>query len=92
MSRRKAKEIIKHQLKELEGKSYTELKKYIGQYFIKKFEITDNRKGYWGDIQVFWDDKENENIRVMGCISYSFFTSFLPVCDSFIITPENKFL
>lgn len=92
MGRQKAKEIINLKLKEIESTSYEDLKKYIGKPYIKKFEIQLDGRDYWGDIQAFWDDKDSENIRVLGCISYSFFTSFIPVCDDYIITPENKFL
>jgi len=88
MRKKKAEEIIESKLKEIENTPYEELKNYIGEDYYKKFE----EKEYWGDIQVLWDDKPNENIRVMGSISYSFFTSFFPICDSYIITPNNELL
>jgi len=99
----KAEKILGDQLKEVKNITYEELKKFIHEDdsiisvinyddYLRKIDITVDDTEYWGDIQVFWDDKSDGNIRVMGSISYGFPSDIFPLTSSYIITPENEIL
>ncbi len=47
---------------------------------------------YQIEIQAYWDDKPNENIRVMGSIDDGGWRAFSPLSDDFIKSPNNEFI
>ena len=47
---------------------------------------------YQLEIQFFWDDKTDGNVRVLGSIDDGGIRAFLPATDSFILTPEGRFV
>jgi hypothetical protein len=47
---------------------------------------------YQVDIQVFWDDRRNGNIRVRGSIDDGGWRAFIPLCRDFIKAPDGSFV
>jgi hypothetical protein len=47
---------------------------------------------YQVEIQVFWDDRHEKNLRVLGSIDDGGLTAFVPLSDSFIVAPDGKFV
>lgn len=46
---------------------------------------------YQIEIQVFWDDEEKKNLRVIDSIDDSGIRAFFPMTDDFIITRDGDF-
>jgi hypothetical protein len=92
MNKEEAKEILKIELEKFREKSYQELKNDLGKpitYGIK----TPNGVEYQVEIEIFWDDKPDNNLRVMGAIDDGgFLSSIHPISDSFIISPSGNFI
>jgi hypothetical protein len=42
------------------------------------------------EIQCFWDDRADGDIRVMGSIDDGGWRAFVPITDGFMMTPEGK--
>ena len=91
MDKKRAKSILAKQLARYRNKTYADLGRLIGQLDI--FEITQpDGVIYQIEIQVMWDDKPEGDIRVMGSIDDGGWRADVPLTDSFIMTPEGRFL
>lgn len=44
------------------------------------------------NVQWFWDDKPNQDVRVMAAISDHGKSAFVPMTDGFIMAPSGKFI
>ena len=56
------------------------------------FTKTKNNIEFQIEICAFWDDKPNENIRIMISIDDSGLRAYSPVTNDFIISPSNEFI
>ncbi len=45
---------------------------------------------YQVEIQFFWDDRREGNVRVIGSIDDGGLRAFYPVCISFVMAPDGK--
>jgi hypothetical protein len=70
----------------------SELLKYLNEVEVKHSGGPGGDEFYQIEIQAFWDDGKTKNLRVMVAIDDGGGRAFKPICDSFIITPEGKFL
>jgi len=91
MNSQEAKKIIADQLKPYREKPYSELIKMF------KKPLTYEVRGQSGtlyqiEIQAFWDDSPNENIRIMGLIDDGGLRAFFPISDGFIKSPIDTFI
>jgi len=92
MDKKEAKEIIANELKPYRDKPYYELSQMVGANPIV-YEVSGSKgTTYQIEIEVFWDGKLNENIRVVGGIDDGGWRAFLPVCDDFIKSPTDEFI
>ncbi|MGH2720720.1 MAG: hypothetical protein ACRDJO_03835 [Actinomycetota bacterium] len=50
--------------------------------------------GHWYQVeaQSFWDDKPENNLRVLACIDDGGWRAFSPLCDDFIVAPDGSFV
>ena len=92
MNKQEAQKIIAEKLKPYREKPYSELIKMI-----KQKPSTYELRGQSGvlyqiEIQAFWDDKPNGNIRVMGSIDDGGLRAFAPLGDDFIKNPKDEFI
>ena len=87
MDRQEANELLANALNEFEGFSYNALTDRIGDELA--FE-KEGRSGvtYQIEIQIVWDDKPGDAVRVLGSIDDGGWRAFLPICDSLLIEPQ----
>ena len=91
MDRSQAKSILARQLARYRTKSYAVSGRLIGKLDV--FDVTEpDGVIYQIEIQVMWDDKPEGDIRVIGAIDDAGWRAFIPLTDSFIMTPEGRFL
>ena len=92
MDKKEAKRIITEQLEKYRSKSYQELIQLIDTEPIT-YELTSNSNTkYQIEIEAFWDDKPNGNMRVIGYIDDGGFRAFSPLSDDFIKDSNNNFV
>lgn len=92
MNKGQAKKIIQADLESYRAKPYSELVQMIdAQPITKEFTSTDGKR-YQIEIQAFWDDKPNGNIRIVGAIDDGGWRSYVPLTDDFIKSPSNEFI
>ena len=78
--------ILKSRLDEYRTWSHDRLRSHMGGPIVLEAR---GRSGtdYQIEIEVFWDDKEGGDLRVLGSIDDGGARAFCPLCDSFIVTP-----
>ncbi|MBL7663257.1 hypothetical protein JNK13_10960 [bacterium] len=90
MDNEEAKKLLAQELKKYRQKSYTELQVLLNAQ--DTYAVTGKSGAeYQIEIQVFWDDQKDGNLRVVGAVDDGGLRSFMPLTDGFILTPEGKF-
>jgi hypothetical protein len=92
MDKTEAKRLISKELETYRDKPYQELKSMIDVE-----PITYELKGadgatYQIEILAYWDDKQDGNVRIVGCIDNRGLRAFIPISDDFIKSPSGKFI
>ena len=91
MDNQEAKEMLAKKLADYRRLSYADLAAKIGE--IDCLEITGpSGAKYQIEIQFFWDDRPDGDVRVMGGIDDGGLRAFMPLCDDFIISPDGRFV
>jgi len=91
MDKTEAQEILAKHLQKFRRSHYSALVKKIKTH--KTFaENGPSGVTYQLEFQFFWDDKPNGNVRVLGSIDDSGWRAFLPLSDSFIMSPDGAFI
>lgn len=71
--------------------SYAELRNLIGG--VNSYEISAPAgNSYQVEFQVFWDDKPNGDLRIIGAIDDGGWRAFMPLCQDFIMAPDGSIL
>ena len=92
MNKDEAKKIIAQELEAYRAKHYSELIKMIDTEPITYELTTPSGTWYQIEIQAFWDDKPNSDVRVMGWIDDGGWRAFSPISSDFIKSPDDKFV
>lgn len=92
MNKEEAKQIIRAELESFRAKPYSELVQMIDAEPITGERTGPSGEGYQIEIQAFWDNKPNGNIRVTGSIDDGGWRAFFPLGDDFIKSPSNEFV
>ena len=88
MDNKEAHSILSEHLTHYRTLSYSELSTWVLEGRIDVLEIVaPSGTRYQIEIQCFWDDKPNSDVRVTASVG-----TFLPVTDSFILSPDGKFV
>lgn len=91
MNKEEAQQILAEHLSIYKRRSYSDL-----SHLLNKQETTEvtapSGSWYQLEFEVFWDDKPNGNLRVIGSIDDGGLRAFFPLTDDFMITPEGKFI
>jgi hypothetical protein len=88
--RREAVALLETELDTFRAKSWAELRLQIdAEPFHKEIDLASN-KWYQIEINTFWDDKPDGDIRVIGSIDDGGFRSFLPQSSDFIMDKDNN--
>jgi hypothetical protein len=92
MNKQEAKEILKQQLDTYRNRPYSELTKMIDTNPVTYELRGPSGTSYQIEIQAFWDNKPNGNIRVKGSIDDGGLRAFAPNSDGFIKNPKDEFI
>lgn len=91
MNEPEARELLAHRVAELRLLPYREL-----QRFLDKPQTTDvvhsSGRRYQIELDVFWDDRHGENLRVTVSIDDGGWRSFVPLTYGFIKRPDDQFV
>jgi hypothetical protein len=92
MNTQEAKKIIADQLKPYREKPYAELIRMIKQKPLS-YEVKGPSDAlYQIEIQAFWDDRPNGDVRIMGSIDDGGLRAYSPISDDFIKSPTGAFV
>jgi len=92
MNKSEAESLISGKLKDYRSKTYQELTAMIDSDPIA-YELTgSDEKTYQLEIEVFWADKKDGNVRVSGSIDDGGLKAFFPLTCSFIKVPSGDFI
>jgi hypothetical protein len=88
-----AKAVLQDQMNKLRILSYSEIRKLAESEKTETLEIAaKSGKRYQLEIQAFWDDKREKNIRVMVSIDDGGWLAFFPLSSDCIIAPDGSFV
>ena len=91
MDKKEARRILEEQLEGYRELYYKELTKLIGT--VETFQVVgDSGTQYQLEIQAFWDDRPNGNLRVLGSIDDGGLRAFVPLSVDFILAPDGTFI
>jgi hypothetical protein len=91
MSRDDARAILTEHLAHFRPYPYERLAALIGSCEPRDARGADGTV-YQLEVQFFWDDQENRDIRVIGAIDGGSISAFRPMTDSFIKAPDGRFV
>ncbi len=92
MNKSEAQETLGEQLARLGGRSHLELAPLVEARRVETYEVRgESGTTYQFEIQLFWDDRPGETIRVMGSIDDGGIGAFVPLSDSLLITRPESF-
>jgi len=91
MNKQEAKNILKMTLERCRARSYDDLLSALGN--IDTFQV-DGESGahYQVEVEIFWDDKSEKNIRVFAAVDDGGWRAFFPLANSFIVAPDGTFI
>ena len=93
MDKAEAKKILSEQIKKLRRRTYSELCSYVDSKNIETPELLgESGTKYQLEIQAVWDDKPNENLRILVSIDDGGWRAFSPMTEDFIISPDGSFV
>ena len=92
MNKPEAKALLAKELDEWRLFSYEDLASRIGGEPITGEVHGESAQNYQFEIQVFWDDKPNGDIRVIGAIDDGGIRAFFPLTDDFIMAQDGSFV
>lgn len=69
----------------------SELRARIGEVICGEVAGASDTK-YQIEVNFDWDDRPRGDIRVIGSIDDGGWSAFLPLCDSFIMAPDGRFV
>lgn len=91
MNNAEARSVLKTELAKYRAKPYRELVTLIGN--TQTLEVlASSGATYQIEVEAMWDDpkKPNDALRVLGSIDDGGIRAFLPLTDSFLVTPTGE--
>ena len=92
MNTTEARDILRSELERYRRKPYSELVRMVDADSINRETTASSGTEYQTEIQVFWNDKPNENVRVIGSVDDGGWRAYFPLCDGFIKSPRDEFV
>lgn len=91
MDKQEAKAILSEHVEPLRSQGYEQLKELMGDS--QHLEVT-GPSGNWYqlEIQAWWDDKHERNLRVVVSIDDGGLRAIFPITESFIVAPDGSFV
>jgi hypothetical protein len=91
MDNKEAREILDRHLAGYRSRTYAELVGLIGQLDVSEISSPSGAK-YQIEVQVFWDDKAHDNVRVEAGIDDGGWRAWVPLSGGFIMAADGSFL
>ena len=91
MDKNEAREILAGVISELRTRSREDLRALLGSPYTQEI-AGPSETTYQVEVQAFWDDKSERNLRVLGSIDDGGFSAFKPLTDDFIVAPDGSFV
>jgi hypothetical protein len=91
MDKAEAKGVLAKELEVWRTRSYSDLLEFLDRPTTKEV-LAESGIKYQIEIQVFWDDKPNGNLRVLGSIDDGGWRAFAPMSNDFILAPDGSFV
>ena len=93
MDKKEAKSILSEYLSGYRSRSYAELAALAlaGQGQTREVVLPSGSR-YQLEVQFFWDDGPDGDVRVLGSIDDGGIRAFIPITDDFILTPDGRFV
>lgn len=91
MDTREASHLLTEALARYRALPYSDLRARIGDAVSIEGVGADGPK-YQIEVNFDWDDRPGGDIRVMGSIDDGGWRAFFPLCDSFIMAPDGRFV
>jgi hypothetical protein len=93
MDAEEARAVLAERLGRYRSRSYAEVAAWVREHRTDTSEaVAPSGKRYQIAVQFFWDDKPSGDVRVSGSIDDGGIRAFVPLTDSFILSPEGKFV
>ena len=93
MDKKEARSILAEHLTRYRSRSYAELAAWVREGRVDTPQaVAPSGTRYQIEVQFFWDDKPHGDVRVCASIDDGGIRAFLPLTDSFILSPEGKFV
>ena len=91
MDSTEARDLLGKQIDHLRRLSYAELRARVEQSETNEISGPSGTT-YQLQVQVFWDGRKDENLRVIANIDDGGWRAFAPLGESFIMTPDGSFV
>lgn len=91
MDSREAREILHRHLAGYRRRTYAELAGMIGQLDVAEVSGTSGAT-YQIEVQIFWDGKARDRVRVQAGIDDGGWRAWLPIVDEFIMAADGSFV
>jgi hypothetical protein len=91
MDKDEAREILRQHLAGYRSRAYADLVSILGQVNVAETAGQSGTK-YQIEVEVFWDDKSQRNLRVLASIDDGGWRAWAPLSDSFILAPDGTFV
>jgi len=93
MNTKEARSVLSEYLSGFRSRSYAELANFVLEHRVETREVVAPSGGqYQIEVEFFWDSQPNGDVRVVGSIDDGGFRAFIPATDSFIVSPEGRFI
>ncbi|HEY3167792.1 MAG TPA: hypothetical protein VGK57_11220 [Candidatus Binatia bacterium] len=89
MNKSEAKSILSRELRAFVFRPYNELAGSISHPDVKNI-VSESGVSYQIEINVFWDSKPEEDLRIIGSIDDGGWRAFLPLTESLIMKRDGK--
>ena len=91
MDKTEAKALLASELQKYRARGYSELRERIGSH--DDYDVTaPSGRRYQIEVNFFWDDRPDGDIRVGGSIDDGGWRAWIPVTDSFILSSTGRFV
>ncbi len=92
MNNDEARRIVRQELTNYRNRSYAELARLVGKPIPTLVLRGASETEYQVEVQVQWDDQPQGAIRVIGGIDDGGWRAFSPLCEDFIVRPDDVVL
>lgn len=91
MDKEEAAQLLRAHLEEYRRRSYAELVAILGETQVAEIHGASGET-YQIEVQVFWDGRPGGDALVAGSIDDGGWRAFVPLTDSFILSPDGSFV